>query len=208
MKDLGVYGCWCASRSSKPLSAVKNCPGGFDSHMFPPKALQSLQRFFVFMERQMRFVENSGSYLILTNNPLVAARLKDEFFVDYRAECTGREILIAVRDAVYMGHTLYTHPLAGSVKPGETPYKSVVISCVPRKFEVSRAEMIANAIITFDGVKQQNRILSEKILRDFQLIDYALLCSGIGVDAAASFGQRMNKGGACFEIGVRFYSNQ
>ena len=34
---MGVYGCWCAPWSSKPVSMVKSCLGGFDSHIFPPK---------------------------------------------------------------------------------------------------------------------------------------------------------------------------
>ena|GEM_PF-1763708 len=36
LTHLGADGCWCAPRSSKPLQVVKSCPGGFDSHMFPP----------------------------------------------------------------------------------------------------------------------------------------------------------------------------
>lgn len=35
---MGADGCWCAPRSSKPLRGVQSFSGGFDSHMFPPKA--------------------------------------------------------------------------------------------------------------------------------------------------------------------------
>ena len=33
---MGVDGCWCAPRSSKPLQVVRSCPGGFDSHILSP----------------------------------------------------------------------------------------------------------------------------------------------------------------------------
>ena len=33
---MGVDGCWCALWSSKPVIAVRNCLGGFDSHILPP----------------------------------------------------------------------------------------------------------------------------------------------------------------------------
>ena len=81
--------------------------------------------------------------------------------------------------------TLYTHPLSGSVKPNEMPYKSVAISRVPRKFEADQAEIIANAVVVYDKFKPLGRVLTEKILEDFQLVDYTLLSSGIGFDAVA-----------------------
>ena len=124
--------------------------------------------------------------LVLTNNPLAAECLMDSCVIDYRPNCVSRDILIAARDAVYMGHTLYTHPLSGSVKPCEMPYKSVVISRLPHQFEAGQAEIIANAVMIFERVKEQNCILTEKILRDYQMLDYALVCSGMGINAAVS----------------------
>ena len=111
--------------------------------------------------------------------------MKDRYQFDYRPEATYREILIAVRDMVYKGHTLYTHPLSGSVKPNETPYKSVVISRVPHGFEADQAEIIANAVVAYDKFKPLDRVLPERILQDFQLVDYTLLSGGIGFDAVA-----------------------
>lgn len=35
--DMGVDGCWCIPRSSKPLQVAKGCLGEFDSHISPPK---------------------------------------------------------------------------------------------------------------------------------------------------------------------------
>ena len=53
-RPMGVYGCWCAPRSSKPLWTARNRPGGFDSHIFPPKPPPRMRRGFFFY--QMEFL--------------------------------------------------------------------------------------------------------------------------------------------------------
>lgn len=39
-----------------------------------------------------------------------------------------KDVLVKVRDMVHQGYVLETHPLSGSVKPVETPVKSVALS--------------------------------------------------------------------------------
>jgi hypothetical protein len=134
-------------------------------------------------------MESRSTYLIITNNPLVVQCMPRDFAVEYE-NITYREILVKVRDKVYGGHRLYTHPLAGSVKPNETPYKSVVISKLPKKMEMDEAQIISSSIETFDKFKPIVRQLPERVLKDFQLIDYTLLCGAVGVDAVAGLSNR------------------
>ena len=134
-------------------------------------------------------MESRSTYLIITNNPLVVQCMPRDFAVEYE-NITYREILVKVRDKVYSGHRLYTHPLAGSVKPNETPYKSVVISKLPKKMEMDEALIISSSIETFDKFKPIVRQLPERVLKDFQLIDYTLLCGAVGVDAVAGLSNR------------------
>ena len=47
------------------------------------------------------------------------------------------------------------------------------------------AHLGANAIITFDKFKPIDWVLPERILQDFQLIDYTLLAGALDFDAAA-----------------------
>ncbi|MBU5626219.1 GrdX family protein [Oscillibacter sp. MSJ-2] len=130
-------------------------------------------------------MSSERDYLILTNNPL-AARCMDGRFTIRLEEALGyREILVLARDMVYEGHTLYTHPLSGSVKPNETPYKSVVVSKVPHGFSAEQAEIMGNAILAYDKFVQRNVVLTDQIRRDFQLIDYTLLSGALNFDAAA-----------------------
>ena len=126
-------------------------------------------------------------FLILTNNPLVPACMEGhgDFTIRYMPGKSYRDVLVMARDMVYEGHTLYTHPLSGSVKPNETPYKSVIVSVAPHSFDAQQAEIIANAIAVFDKFPACPRDLSEQVHKDFQLVDYSLLAGAIDFDVKA-----------------------
>ena len=123
--------------------------------------------------------------LILTNNPLVRDALGSRYEIAFFGESSYREVLVKARDLVYGGHGLLTHPLAGSVKPNETPYRSVVLTRSAPGLTAEHAEIIGSAVETFDKFTPRDRVLTERMLRDFRLIDYTLLCGALDVDAAA-----------------------
>ena len=64
-----------------------------------------------------------GHLILLTNNPLAASRFQDRADVRY-LEAGYKDVLREARDLVHMGALLLFHPLYGSVKPGETPYRT------------------------------------------------------------------------------------
>jgi hypothetical protein len=132
-------------------------------------------------------LHNPRDFLILTNNPLVPACMEGRglYTLRFQPERSFREILVEARDLVYAGHVLYTHPLAGSVKPNETPYKSLIVSREAHGFDAQHGEMIASAIAVFDKFKPLGRTFPPSVLEDFQLIDYTLLAGAIGFDAQA-----------------------
>ena len=68
-----------------------------------------------------------AEFIIITNNPLIVEKLGQEYTVEYE-DISYEDTLKKVRNYVYKGHELLTHPLSGSVKPNETPYKSVMVS--------------------------------------------------------------------------------
>lgn len=131
-------------------------------------------------------------HLILTNNPLVPACMEGHgaFTIRFMPEKSFREILLAARDMIYAGHILYTHPLAGSVKPGETPYKSIVVSLTPHGMENDHALLIANALEVCDKFQTIDWSDNAEAQNDFQLIDYALLAGALGFDAAAGLSNK------------------
>ena len=130
-------------------------------------------------------MESVREYRIITNNPLVKACFPPEYRLDFFPEKGYRDILITVRDLVYAGHRMYTHPLAGSVKPNETPYKSIVVTKKKVGFNMDHAGLCSGALTVFDKFTPIGWTLPERILQDFQLIDYTLLAGALDFDAAA-----------------------
>ena len=129
-------------------------------------------------------MEGVSALLIVTNNPLVAEGLPKDYAVDYE-NITYREILIKVRDLVYGGHRLYTHPLSGSVKPNETMFKSIVVGTDMKAVEIEHCNLMMNALITCDKFRPLGIKYSDYHIKDFQLIDYTLLCGALDFDAIA-----------------------
>ncbi len=122
---------------------------------------------------------------IITNNPLVRTILSDYYKVEFYEGVTYRDILVKVRDLVYSGYELLTHPMAGSVKPNETMYKSIVVGTDMKNVEVEHCNLMMNALITCDKFKPTGVQYAERHHKDFQLIDYTLLCGALDFDAIA-----------------------
>ena len=115
--------------------------------------------------------------LILTNNP----KVRDFEGALYYEESLFR-ILERARDLVHQNYRLLTHPLAGSVKPNQTPFKSIALYAEPGEaLDQDSLRVIEEAL----GV---SRLLlgdkptprwPENILDDFALVDFDLLQSGL-----------------------------
>lgn len=130
-------------------------------------------------------MKTGRDFLIVTNNPLVRDCLGGYYELDFDGSRTYRDVLIRVRDYVYAGHGLYTHPISGSVKPNETPYRSVVVSKATKPFDAYESELVSSSVQTYDKFTPRERVLTEKMVEDFQLIDYTLLCGALDFDAVA-----------------------
>ena len=63
--------------------------------------------------------------ILITNNDRVYDKYKDKLACIYAKDY--EDTLIKVRDYVYNKHQLLTHPQASSLKPNQTPYRSVLI---------------------------------------------------------------------------------
>ena len=114
--------------------------------------------------------------ILVTNNPLVEAHFKGTFIVDFiDADLLG--VLIHTRNMIHKGHRLLTHPLMGSVKPNESPYKSVLISGtnIIENTDVQSVAIIEECIITSQKFAPKN--IPEKYLKDLQMVDLSLIQS-------------------------------
>ena len=118
--------------------------------------------------------------VVITNNLKVKQKYDKEHNVEF-VDGSLLDVLIMVRDRIHEGYKLLTHPLAGSVKPNETPYKSVLISCDKGDLDLDSLLMISSNIETvqkFINIKKPIE-WKEKILADFMEIDLDLISSGI-----------------------------
>ncbi|EGI25789.1 GrdX protein [Escherichia coli TA206] len=112
--------------------------------------------------------------LIITNNPAVQARYRGcmlSMQPDYQ------RVLLTARDAIHQGWRLMMHPESGSVLPGRTPYRSLLLDNTHRRPDWTSLEMIENALIRFRHF-QPPELVSHwpaGVLRDFQFIDLNLL---------------------------------
>ena len=113
---------------------------------------------------------------IITNNPLVVSKFKGRCHVVYY-DVSFRELLVRVRDMVHKGYELLSHPLSGSVKPNETPYKSILVSDKPGKLNMESVRLIEESIITTDKFPIKFPQMPQDIRDDFQLIDCTLIQS-------------------------------
>jgi len=119
--------------------------------------------------------------MIVTNNDWVLNKYKDSLNVIY-IDGSFKDVLIAVRDKLHLGHELLTHPLGGSVKPDETPYKSIIITDNKDNLNINSIYMIENAIITYDKFnKSKLEKLTDKIKEDLKLIDLTVLESALNI---------------------------
>jgi len=88
------------------------------------------------------------------------------------------DILKNVRDNIHVGHKLLTHPLMSSIKPNETPYRTICIS----KEKLSEVDLQSLSIIE-ESIMTTEKFLNdfktpqwnERILLDFQLIDFDII---------------------------------
>lgn len=115
--------------------------------------------------------------IIITNNKYVADKFEDLLKVEYFEDKEYLEILEYVRDKIHAGHELLTHPLSGSIKPNETPYKSIIISGATGELNESGLKIIEESLLTARKFINDRRTpkWTESILDDFRVIDLSLM---------------------------------
>ena len=115
--------------------------------------------------------------IVITNNPMSKREFNGKYITEYIDDST-MEVYKKTRDYIHEGHRLLTHPIMSSIKPNETPYRTVVIT--KKSFEnldLQSIELIEEAMHTTEKFLKDFGIpnWTQKILEDFQLIDYDLI---------------------------------
>lgn len=121
--------------------------------------------------------------IIITNNKNVEKHFLNVCEIIY-INGTYKDVLLNARDKIHKGYELLTHPLSGSIKPNETPFKSLAISSHTQNIDFNSLTLIEDAIYTYDKFMKNSydkniEKYSESILQDFMEIDLTLISSAI-----------------------------
>ena len=115
--------------------------------------------------------------IIVTNNPMSKEQFESKYMVVF-IKGSMMDILKKVRNNIHEGHKLLTHPLMSSVKPNETPYRTICISKEKlREVDLQSLSIIEESIMSTEKFLNDFKTpqWTEKILLDFQLIDYDII---------------------------------
>lgn len=119
--------------------------------------------------------------IVITNNNITHDYFKDKYKIVF-VEGSLMDVLIKVRDYIHKGHRLLTHPLMGSIKPNETPYKTVIISEYSNNnIDLQSLMYIENSIEVAQKLIKNNlpKNWSQSVLKDFAIIDFDLITNAL-----------------------------
>lgn len=114
--------------------------------------------------------------VVVTNNDWVEKKYKDMLTVIYVE--SYEEVLVKVRDMVYDRHVLLTHPQASSLKPNQTPYRSVVVYPKGGDDNTNDILLIEKCLEVYhqwQEIAPTPEKYSDKVARDFKTIDLSVI---------------------------------
>ena len=114
---------------------------------------------------------------VVTNNPLSKKNISNKFEIDF-VDGNVKEVFEKVRDYIHKGHILLTHPLMSSVKPNETPYRTIMVSQDSKcKLDMESLTVIEESITSLNKFMKMFNCpnWSDSIKEDFMLIDFDLI---------------------------------
>ena len=117
---------------------------------------------------------------LITNNPAVRDKYAGRIETAYLENKKLIDVMYFARDKIHEGHRLLTHPLSGSVKPWQTPYKSIVITKEKGGLDIESLRIIEGGLAAANKYadREKEPLWSEEVLKDFQLIDLELIAGG------------------------------
>lgn len=119
---------------------------------------------------------NMEKVTLVTNNDRVYKKYKDDMEVILLD--SYRDVLIKVRDLVYDRHILLTHPQASSLKPNQTPFRSVMVYPKGSEDNMKDIMLIEKCIETYDQWQEIAATpdhYQKSVEEDFKTIDLSVI---------------------------------
>lgn len=114
--------------------------------------------------------------ILLTNNSRVQDKYRNQIQVVFLT--SYEDVLIKARDMVYDRHMLLTHPQASSLKPNQTPYRSVIVYPQEHNDNTESILLIEKCLETWQhwqDIAPTPESYSEKVSEDFKTIDLSVV---------------------------------
>ena len=114
--------------------------------------------------------------ILVTNNDCVYEKYKD--ITNVILVASYEAVLIKVRDLVYDRHVLLTHPQASSLKPNQTPYRSVAVYPKGDEDNTKDVMLIEKCIETYrqwQDIAPTPTNYEERVANDFKTIDLSVV---------------------------------
>lgn len=117
---------------------------------------------------------------IITNNVSICDLFNKNINVTY-VDGGYLDVLYEVRDRIHTGSILISHPLMGSIKPNETPYRSIVLENRTGPLDYQSLSIIESSIETCKKLLKDRTTpdWTDKVLADFRFLDMKLLESAL-----------------------------
>nr|WP_294463568.1 GrdX family protein [uncultured Sellimonas sp.] len=119
---------------------------------------------------------NLEKVTLVTNNDRVYEKYKDDMEVLLLG--SYREVLMKVRDLVYDRHILLTHPQASSLKPNQTPFRSVMVYPKGKEDNTKDIMLIEKCIETYEqwqDIAPTPDHYQKSVEEDFKTIDLSVI---------------------------------
>lgn len=124
-------------------------------------------------------IELKNCVNILTNNSLVKEKYSNSLNITFVG---GQyiDVLKSARDMVHKGSRLITHPLMGSIKPNETPFRSIIMA-EGTVLDIESLAIIESSIAAAEKFQSDNKLpnWTENVLDDFRFVDLKLFESAL-----------------------------
>lgn len=117
-----------------------------------------------------------GKCILVTNNDRAADKWGDSVKEVFMLE-SYEEVLKKARDLIHMGHKLLTHPQASSLKPNQTPYRTILLYGEKGDCDVEDLGLIEKAVETFEKWNAIKKVpaYDGKIAYDYKTIDLSMI---------------------------------
>ena len=90
---------------------------------------------------------------------------------------SAEDVLTAARDRIHLGAKLLAHPMAGRLRPNETPYRTVVLEETEGPLDLSSFEIIEYCLAEEKKYESSRKKYDEPLLPDLRFINCEILKS-------------------------------